>query len=136
MKPTSAQLVAMSTYFLGHFASGYGGTTRHTGCITYSMGTHSESGGRMIAYTQLVCVSCPMTTGTGETVPFEERTTPVVFRLRGSAVTSAQADTESGNPMFGNVITEIFPASLRTSAADQVPHVTALMQIAAARGGC
>jgi predicted metal-binding protein len=136
VKPTNAQLDAMSSYFLVHYGSGYGWTS-HTGCSTYSMGTHPESGGRMIAYTQVVCGSCPATTGPAETTPIEEAEIPAVFHLRGASVTSAQADTEPGNPMFGNVINQNFPESLRTAAAEQqIPNVNALIQKADARGGC
>lgn len=128
-KPSSTQLDAMSSYFLAHYAPQYG-LTSHTGCVTYSMATHSKGDGRLIAYTQVICGSCPEAAGS-------EVTTPAVFHLRGASVTSALADTEPGDPTFENVITKIFPKSLQTTVSEQqIPKINALIQEADARGGC
>jgi hypothetical protein len=135
-KPSGAQLDATSSYFLGHYAPEFGWTS-HTGCVTYSMGTQLEGDGRLIAYTQVICGSCPEATSPGETNPLEEATTPVVFHLWGASVTSAQADTEPGDPMFADLINKIFPESLQSAAAEQqIPHINVLIQEADARGGC
>ncbi len=118
----------MSSYFLGHYAKDFFGTTSHAGCVTYSMGTHPEGGDRLIAYTQVICQQCPEATGSGEIVP-------AVFVLHGKSIISAQADTEPGDPMFADQINRMFPPSLQSAANDQqIPN--ALLHRAFVLAGC
>jgi hypothetical protein len=128
--PSSAQLTAMGSYFLDHFAGAMGNGPPHEGCVTYSMGTQPETNHRLIAYTQVICAHCPLNGGFGGI-------TPAVFVLHGESVLSAKADTEPGDPMFANVISRIFPPSLQSAANEaQVPNANALSQWASKLGGC
>ena len=45
--------------------------------------------------------------------------------------------TSPGEPMFSDVITRMFPPSLRSLAEEQsIPDIRALFRLAASRGGC
>ena len=119
----------MSSYFLGHYWSVFD-PTAHAGCATYSLGTRAEGGDRLVEYAQVICQECPQATGSAAI-------TPAVFVVQGDTVRSARADTEPGEPMFSDVITRMFPPSLRSLAEEQsIPDLRALFRLAASRGGC
>ncbi len=131
-KPSTAQLNAMSTYFVGHFAMSFDFDPSRAGCVTSPIGTHPESEGRLIAYTLVACRECPVNKAAASGA-----ITPAVFVLHDQAVTKADADTQPGDPMFANEIKRMFPQSLQSAAeASEVPHLSAVFQRAAALGGC
>jgi hypothetical protein len=126
-QPSDAQLTAMSTYFIDHFA-GPMNSSVHEGCVAYSIGTRPESGGQVISYAQIICEQCPERSA-------EE--VPAVFVLHGESVISGKADTEPGDPMFADQINRMFPPSLQSAAKEQqMPNAQTLTGRAAALGGC
>ena len=111
------------------------GSTPHTGWSPTRWGLGPRVASAVVANTQVVCQQCPSSTAVG--VSGAAGSHSHALSLRGASVLSAQADTEPGDPMFADVISRIFPPSLKVAANEaKVPHIQALLRQAAALAGC
>ncbi len=132
VEPSSAQLSAMSGYFLEHFAGDRLGisSTAGVGCATESLGTRPHTGNQTIVYSLVFCGQCPIPGGPGGW-------TPVAFFLQGRTVTTARAAEAQVDPGFTEDVQDIFPRQLwRAAEEQQVPDGSAFSSQAAKRAGC
>ncbi len=131
-QPSPLQLAAIGEWYQRHYApEDFLGVPGRFGCVVYSMATRQLSGGKSMAYTQVMCEQCPPSDLGGET--------PVAFHLDGAKVTWAGAADAPGDPMFFNEIKRYFPRQLWNAAnAQQIPdvelYVTAAYQVARCNG--
>ena len=131
-QPSPLQLAAMGEWYQRHYAPEFFlGAPGRFGCVVYSMATRALSGGKSVAYTQVMCEQCPPSDLGGET--------PVAFHLDGAKVTWAGAADAPGDPMFFDEIKRYFPRQLWNAAnAQQTPevelYVSAAYQVARCNG--
>lgn len=130
-KPSPAQLTAMGSYSSLHLWRPIMDLPpRRVGCVVTPLCAERLSGGRLTAYTQVLCNQCPQPSGAGVLVP-------AVFHLVGSTVTSAAAETENDEAGYDQM-KRLFPRSLWSKADQPISSAlnARLDQRANTLGGC
>jgi len=131
--PSPPQEKAIARYasqnLASNLGSGDGYATSKVGCAFASMATTPLTGNGLLVYGQALCQTCPPAT-TGEVLP-------VVVRLDGNTVLSAEGVTAAGDPEFQNQVDRLFPKPLRRAAiAQNLPNVGQLETEAHDEGRC